>query len=118
MHKLACCSQRLDLFGNRKPFIVLAAAKNDTRSTIPGCVESDGSSRRLAPGMVTTVEPGIYVAVDDETVEERWRGIGVRIEDDILVTETGNENLTQRIPKAIDEVEAACRGEILVPAAG
>lgn len=73
----------------------------------------DGDSRKLEPGMITTVEPGLYVAADDETVEERWRGIGIRIEDDVLVTEAGNEVLTSAIPKGIDEVEAACRGASL-----
>jgi Xaa-Pro aminopeptidase len=63
--------------------------------------------------MVTTVEPGLYVAEDDETVEPRWRGIGVRIEDDVLVTADGNEVLTAGAPKHVDEVEAACRGERL-----
>ena len=77
----------------------------------------DGASRVLEAGMVLTVEPGIYIADDDETVEERWRGIGVRIEDDILVTESGWENLTADIPKEVNEVEAACRGEVLSPAA-
>ena len=77
----------------------------------------DGKSRALEPGMVLTVEPGIYIAEDDETVEERWRGIGVRIEDDLLVTESGSENLTAAIPKELDEVEAACRSEALAPAA-
>jgi Xaa-Pro aminopeptidase len=71
----------------------------------------DGESRLLEEGMVLTVEPGIYIAEDDETVEERWRGIGVRIEDDILITKDGNENLTDGIPKGVDEVEAMCRGE-------
>ena len=76
----------------------------------------DGSSRVLEPGMVTTVEPGIYIAADDEEVEERWRGIGVRIEDDILVTEAGYRNLTEKIVKSIDEVEAVCQGKTLAPA--
>lgn len=71
----------------------------------------DGESRLLEEGMVLTVEPGIYIAEDDETVEERWRGIGVRIEDDILITKDGNENLTDEIPKGVEEVEAMCRGE-------
>jgi Xaa-Pro aminopeptidase len=70
-----------------------------------------GSSRKLEPGMVTTVEPGLYVAPDDETVEPRWRGIGIRIEDDVLVTSTGNEVLTAAIPKTVKDVEAACRGK-------
>jgi Xaa-Pro aminopeptidase len=59
----------------------------------------------LEPGMVTTVEPGIYVQRDADC-DDRFRGIGVRIEDDLLVTESGNENLTSAIPKAIDELEA------------
>jgi len=71
----------------------------------------DGESRVLEPGMVLTVEPGIYIAEDDDSVEERWRGIGVRIEDDILITVDGHQNLTEDIPKGADEVEAACRGE-------
>ncbi len=59
----------------------------------------------LEPGMVTTIEPGIYVQRDADC-DERFRGIGVRIEDDLLVTESENENLTSAIPKAIDELEA------------
>ncbi|MFT5287149.1 MAG: Xaa-Pro aminopeptidase, partial [Planctomycetota bacterium] len=50
---------------------------------------------------------------NEETVEARWRGIGIRIEDDILITAGGNENLTAAIPKEIDDVEAACRGSVL-----
>ncbi len=57
------------------------------------------------PGMVTTVEPGIYIHRDAEC-DERFKGIGVRIEDDILVTAGGNENLTAAIPKRVDELEA------------
>jgi Xaa-Pro aminopeptidase len=67
-----------------------------------------GAHRPLEPGFVLTVEPGIYVATDAESVDERWRGIGVRIEDDVLVTEGGSDVLTFGIPKEIDEVEAAC----------
>jgi Xaa-Pro aminopeptidase len=67
-----------------------------------------GRPRLLAPGMVVTVEPGIYVAPDDQTAPPALRGLGVRIEDDVLVTEGGGENLTQAIPKEIAEVEAAC----------
>ncbi len=70
----------------------------------------EGESRPLEPGMVFTVEPGLYIAPDDETVEERWRGIGVRIEDDILITADGHENLTAAAPKEVEDVEAACRG--------
>ncbi|MBT8470265.1 MAG: Xaa-Pro aminopeptidase [Deltaproteobacteria bacterium] len=67
-----------------------------------------GKQRPLEPGFVLTVEPGIYVATDAESVDERWRGIGVRIEDDVVVTKAGSEVLTHRIPKEIEEVEAAC----------
>lgn len=66
----------------------------------------DGESRVLEPGMVLTVEPGLYVAVDDPTVDERWRGIGMRIEDDVVVTRDGNEVLTAAMPKEIADVEA------------
>ena len=62
--------------------------------------------RSLAAGMVMTVEPGIYIAEDCEEVEARWRGIGVRIEDDVLVTETGCEVLTAAVPKTVEEIEA------------
>ncbi|MEU9079336.1 aminopeptidase P family protein [Kitasatospora sp. NPDC004745] len=60
----------------------------------------------LRPGMVLTVEPGIYFQQDDLTVPAEYRGIGVRIEDDILVTEDGNENLSAALPRRSDEVEA------------
>jgi Xaa-Pro aminopeptidase len=65
-----------------------------------------GQSRLLEPGMVLTVEPGCYISSDDESVEPRWRGIGVRIEDDVLVTASGHEVLTAQIPKTIAELEA------------
>jgi Xaa-Pro aminopeptidase len=64
--------------------------------------------RALAPGMVLTVEPGIYVAPDDEAAPAALRGIGMRIEDDVLVADAGPVNLTEAIPKEIEEVEAAC----------
>jgi Xaa-Pro aminopeptidase len=67
-----------------------------------------GKPRRLEPGMVLTVEPGIYIAPDDETVPPEWRGIGVRIEDDVLVTMTAPEVLSAGIPKTVDEVRRAC----------
>ncbi|MFF8712588.1 aminopeptidase P family protein [Streptomyces sp. NPDC015184] len=60
----------------------------------------------LEPGMVLTVEPGLYFQPDDLTVPEEWRGIGVRIEDDLVVTENGNENLSAGLPRSADEVEA------------
>ncbi|WP_417563677.1 aminopeptidase P family protein [Microbacterium sp.] len=60
----------------------------------------------LEPGMVFTIEPGLYFQIDDETVPAEYRGIGVRIEDDILVTADGAENLSAAIPRTADEVEA------------
>ncbi len=68
----------------------------------------DGKSVRLEPGMVFTVEPGIYIH-GDLRVPKRWKGIGVRIEDDILVTRNGHRVLTAAIPKDPDEVEALMR---------
>jgi Xaa-Pro aminopeptidase len=67
-----------------------------------------GKARPLEPGMVLTVEPGIYISKDNEKVPPEWRGIGVRIEDDILVTEGDPENLTASIPKKVDDVLRAC----------
>ncbi|MEU9286746.1 aminopeptidase P family protein [Streptomyces sp. NPDC048275] len=60
----------------------------------------------LEPGMCLTVEPGLYFQADDLTVPEEYRGIGVRIEDDILVTENGNRNLSAGLPRRSGEVEA------------
>ncbi|MEE4541128.1 aminopeptidase P family protein [Streptomyces sp. V4-01] len=64
----------------------------------------------LEPGMVLTVEPGLYFQADDLTVPEEYRGIGVRIEDDILVTADGNRNLSAGLPRQADEVEAWMAG--------
>jgi Xaa-Pro aminopeptidase len=63
----------------------------------------------LEPGMVFTIEPGLYFQPDDLTVPEEFRGIGVRIEDDVLVTESGYENLSAAIPRTPDAVEAWIR---------
>lgn len=65
-----------------------------------------GEWRVLEAGMVLTVEPGIYVAPDNTDVDAKWRGIGIRIEDDVAVTKTGCEVLTAGVPKEIDEIEA------------
>ncbi|TBU72356.1 Xaa-Pro aminopeptidase [Pseudomonas daroniae] len=65
-----------------------------------------GEWRVLEVGMAMTVEPGIYIAVDNQSVAKKWRGIGVRIEDDVVVTKTGCEILTGDVPKAVDEIEA------------
>ena len=74
-----------------------------------GAYAGGGESKSLAPGMVLTIEPGIYVGANDEEAPERFRGMGIRIEDDILISDGGPVNLTASIPKTIDEVEAACR---------
>jgi Xaa-Pro aminopeptidase len=60
----------------------------------------------LRPGMIITVEPGLYFSADDQLVPDRFRGIGVRIEDDILITESGSENLSAQLPRASHEVES------------
>jgi Xaa-Pro aminopeptidase len=65
-------------------------------------------ARPLEPGMVLTIEPGLYVPMDVDGVPEALRGIGIRIEDDILITANGYENLTSAAPKEVDELEAAC----------
>jgi Xaa-Pro aminopeptidase len=71
-----------------------------------GIYRIDGVHRKLQPGMVFTIEPGLYISANDEEVDARFRGIGVRIEDDVVITESGHENLTAAIPKATAEVEA------------
>lgn len=63
------------------------------------------NSRPFEAGMVLTVEPGIYVPPDDKSAPAKYRGIGVRIEDDVLVTESGNVNLTAKVPKHAEEIE-------------
>ena len=62
-------------------------------------------SRKLEAGMVITVEPGLYLAADNTNIPEQYRGIGVRIEDDLLITEDGNKNLTVAAPKEIADIE-------------
>lgn len=68
-----------------------------------------GAWRVLEPGMVMTVEPGIYVAPDNENVAKKWRGIGIRIEDDVLVTKEGCEILSIDAPKERDHIEAVMK---------
>ncbi len=71
-----------------------------------GLYRVGGESRTLEPGMVLTVEPGIYIAPDDTEAPEEFRGIGIRIEDDVLVTADGHEVMTAAVPKTVAEVEA------------
>lgn len=71
-----------------------------------GDYKCGGEWRVFEPGMVLTVEPGIYVSPHNKKVDKKWRGIGIRIEDDVVVTKGGNQVLTTLAPKTIDEVEA------------
>jgi Xaa-Pro aminopeptidase len=68
-----------------------------------------GKHRPLEPGVVVTVEPGLYVPENDATAPAEYRGIGVRIEDDVLVTSDGCRVLSESIPKRTADVELACR---------
>ncbi|HET6330791.1 MAG TPA: aminopeptidase P N-terminal domain-containing protein [Holophagaceae bacterium] len=68
-----------------------------------------GGSRKLEPGMVLTMEPGIYIPKGAEGVDPKWQGIGIRIEDDILITAGGPENLSARLPRKAEEVERVVR---------
>ncbi|OTG66670.1 Xaa-Pro aminopeptidase [Acinetobacter silvestris] len=71
-----------------------------------GSYKMDGDWRTYEVGMVVTVEPGLYIAPDDETVEAKWRGIGIRIEDDVVVTSNGPLVLTKNVVKSIADIEA------------
>jgi Xaa-Pro aminopeptidase len=71
-----------------------------------GDYKVDNEWRVLEPGMVLTVEPGLYISPQCDTVDPKWRGIGIRIEDDVLVTKNGYEILTASAPKTIAEIEA------------
>lgn len=71
-----------------------------------GDYKVDGEWRLLEPGMCMTVEPGLYIAPDAKGVAKRWRGIGIRIEDDVTVTRDGCEILSADVPKAVDDIEA------------
>ncbi len=64
-----------------------------------------GQWRLLEPGMVLTIEPGLYIQPNATEVDEKWRGIGIRIEDDVLVTKKGPEVLTDKVPKEIADIE-------------
>jgi|TARA_B110000114_G_scaffold160606_1_gene177361 Xaa-Pro aminopeptidase len=70
-----------------------------------GAYKLEGESRPLLAGMVTTVEPGIYIDPDDMEIPPQWRGIGVRIEDNILVTDKGYRNLTEHLPVSVADIE-------------
>ncbi len=71
-----------------------------------GDYKVDDEWRVFEPGMTLTVEPGIYISAQADGVAKKWHNIGIRIEDDVLVTKTGNEVLTDGVPKQVDEIEA------------
>jgi len=71
-----------------------------------GTRSQKGKKRPLQTGMVFTVEPGLYISKDETRVPAKYRGIGIRIEDDIAVTAKGHEVLTAGVPKEVDEIEA------------
>ncbi len=74
-----------------------------------GAYHVEGQPRAVEPGMVMTVEPGLYIAEDAEDIPDKYRGIGVRIEDDVLVTPDGFDVLTHNAPKRIEEIEELIR---------
>jgi Xaa-Pro aminopeptidase len=71
-----------------------------------GAYKQAGEWRPYEEGMVVTIEPGLYIAPDDETVDPKWRGIGIRIEDDVVATANGPLVLTKDVVKSIAEIEA------------
>ncbi|MDM1334594.1 Xaa-Pro aminopeptidase [Acinetobacter pseudolwoffii] len=71
-----------------------------------GAYKVDGEWRPYEEGMVVTVEPGLYIAPDDETVDAKWRGIGIRIEDDVVATANGPLVLTAKVVKTVEDIEA------------
>jgi len=74
-----------------------------------GSYQYQGSARTLSPGMVLTIEPGLYLSENLPNLAPQWQGIGVRIEDDICVTPAGHDVLTQGLPKTVKELEHACK---------
>jgi Xaa-Pro aminopeptidase len=75
-----------------------------------GRYKLSGEARPFVAGMCMTVEPGLYVAPGSEGIDPRFHGIGVRIEDDILITDQGPRVLTSDVPKEVADVEALMRG--------
>lgn len=70
--------------------------------------DDNGDEILFAEGMVLTIEPGLYLPKDDESIPEKYRGIGIRIEDDVLLVKEGCENLSRAIAKTVDEIEKMC----------
>ena len=75
-----------------------------------GRYKLQGRYRPFEPGMVMTVEPGLYIAPGSKGVNKKFWGIGIRIEDDVLITKTGHEILTSDVPKSVREIESLMAG--------
>ncbi|SFC32348.1 Xaa-Pro aminopeptidase [Marinospirillum celere] len=75
-----------------------------------GIYRIEGSARPLQPGMVFTIEPGLYFPPDCEEVDPKWRGLGIRIEDDVLITKQGCKVLSDQVPKTVAGIESLMRG--------
>src|SRR5207237_7962271 len=71
-----------------------------------GLYQTDGQPRPVEAGMVMTVEPGLYISEDAEDIPDKYHGIGVRIEDDVLITREGHRVLTDKAPKRVEEIES------------
>jgi Xaa-Pro aminopeptidase len=82
---------------------------HERKDPLSGETITDRPSRILRPGMVLTIEPGLYVRPADKMPEQFWN-IGIRIEDDAIVTETGCELITRDVPVKAEEIEALMRG--------
>jgi Xaa-Pro aminopeptidase len=100
-------------------YVIGNGASNDRSRPVAGAAgvatgsgEGKTRPRPLEPGMAYTIEPGLYISADDEHAPEAFKGIGIRIEDDVVVTNDGILNLNRAIPKKPDEIEAWVRGEI------
>ncbi|MDO5091797.1 MAG: aminopeptidase P N-terminal domain-containing protein [Cardiobacteriaceae bacterium] len=76
-----------------------------------GVYKPDGESRVYQPGMVITIEPGLYIQNYDDSVDEKWRGIGIRVEDDVLITEGEAEVFSGDVPKSVRDIEALMQGK-------
>jgi len=76
-----------------------------------GAYQAGGEPVRLVPGMVLTVEPGVYIPVGSDGVPAEFQGVGIRVEDDVLVTASGREILTRGVPVAADDIERLVSGE-------
>ena len=77
-----------------------------------GDYKVEGEWRTFEQGMVMTVEPGIYLPASSKGLAKKWWNIGIRIEDDVLVTESGNEILSKDMPKSVEEIEALMSHEL------